>query len=124
MEPEEAAVLIYSIVLLALAAVFGLYMFFRVFAGALPPWPAAILHGLLAASGLLILLYAAFLAGTPQPQAVVIAAVLLVVAALGGFPMVGFHLQRKVPPKALAAIHALVAVAGFGTLAASMLGVV
>jgi hypothetical protein len=99
-------------------------MLFRVFAGATPPWSAAILHGLLAASGLLILLYAAFLAGTPQPQAVIVAAVLLVAAALGGFVLVSFHLRKQVPPKALAAIHGLAAAAGFGTLAASMLGVI
>lgn len=116
--------LVYSIALLALAAVFGLYMISRVFGGALPPWGAAIAHGVFAASGLLILLYAAFLAGTPQPQAVTIAAVLLVIAALGGFLLVSYHLRKQVPPKPLAAIHALVAVAGFGTLAASMLGLV
>lgn len=116
--------LVYSIALLALAAVFGIYMIFRVFGGTLPLWGAAIAHGVFAASGLLILLYAAFLAGTPQPQAVVIAAILLVVAALGGFILVSYHLRKQVPPKALAGVHALVAVAGFGTLAASMLGLV
>jgi hypothetical protein len=116
--------LIYSIALLALAAVFGIYMIFRVFGGALPPWGAAILHGLFAATGLVILLYATFLAGTPQPQAVVIAAILLVVAALGGFVLVSFHIRKQVPPKALAGVHALLAVAGVGTLALSLLGVV
>jgi hypothetical protein len=116
--------LIYAITLFVLAAVFGIYMLLRVFGNALPPWSAAILHGLFAASGLLILLYAAFLAPTPQPQAVTIAAILLVAAALGGFVLVSFHLRKQVPPKALAAIHALAAVGGVGTLAASMLGVI
>ena len=112
--------LVYSIALLALAAVFGIYMILRVFGGALPPWGAAIAHGLFAATGLVILLYAAFLAGTPQPQTVTIAAILLVVAALGGFFLLSYHLRKQVPPKAIAAIHALVAVAGFGTLAFAM----
>jgi len=116
--------LVYSIALLALAAVFGIYMIFRVFGGAMPPWGAAILHGLFAAAGLVILLYATFLAGTPQPQAVVFAAVLLTVAALGGFVLVSFHVRKQVPPKALAGSHALLAVAGFGTLALSLLGMV
>lgn len=114
--------LVYSIALLALAAVFGLYMIFRVFGGTLPPWGAAILHGLFAATGLLLLLYVAFLAGAPQPQAVTIAAILLVVAALGGFVLVSYHLRKQVPPKMLAGVHALVAVVGFCTLGGSMLG--
>lgn len=116
--------LIYSIALFALAALFGLYMIARVFGGKLPPWPAAIMHGLFAASGLLILLYAAFFAGTPQPQPVIIAAVLLVAAALGGFLMITYHLRNQVPPKALAGIHALVAVGGFLTLAASVFNLI
>jgi hypothetical protein len=116
--------LIYAIALLALAAVFGLYMLFRVFAGSAPPWAAAIFHGLFAASGLLIVLYQAFFAGVPASQGVTIAAVLLLVAALGGFFLVSFHARGRVPPKAIAALHGLLAVAGFGTLAASMLGYV
>lgn len=116
--------LVYAIALLALAAVFGIYMILRVFGGALPPWGAAIAHGLFAATGLVILLYVAFLAGTPQPQAVVIAAILLVVAALGGFLLISFHLRKQVPPKALAGLHGLLAVAGFVTLGASMLNLI
>ncbi len=116
--------LLYAITLFVLAAVFGIYMLLRVFGGGLPPWQAAVLHGLFAASGLLLLLYVAFLGGAPQPQAVVVSAVLLLIAALGGFVLVSFHMRGKVPPKTLAAIHALVAVGGVGALAASMLGYV
>src|SRR6185503_5169462 len=104
------AMLVYSIILFALAAVVGLYIASRVFKGVLPPAGAAVFHGLFAASGLLLLLYAAFFTGAPASQPVTIAAVLLVVAALGGFLAVSFHMRVKVPPKALAAIHALVAV--------------
>jgi hypothetical protein len=99
--------------------VIGIYMAARVFKGVLPPVGAAVFHGLFAASGLLLLLYAAFLSGAPASQAVTIAAILLVVAALGGFFAASFHMRGKAPPKALAAIHALVAVAGVGTLAAA-----
>jgi hypothetical protein len=116
--------LVYSIVLFALAAVIGVYMATRVFKGVLPPAGAAVFHGLFAASGLLLLLYAAFLTGAPASQTVLIAAVLLVIAALGGFFAVSFHLRGKVPPKALAAVHALVAVAGFCTLAAEVFNLV
>jgi hypothetical protein len=116
--------LMYSIVLFALAAVIGIYMATRVFKGVLPPVGAAVFHGLFAASGLLLLLYAAFLSGAPASQAVTIAAILLVVAALGGFFAASFHMRGKAPPKALAAIHALVAVAGIGTLAAAVFNLI
>lgn len=116
--------LVYAIVLFALAAVIGLYLASRVFGGKLPPMAAALFHGLFAAAGLVLLLYAAFFAGTPQPQPVIIAAILLLVAALGGFFMFSFHLRKQVPPKMVAGLHALLAVAGVGTLAASLLGLV
>jgi hypothetical protein len=116
--------LLYSIVLFALAAVVGLYMATRVFKGVLPPAGAAIFHGLFAASGLVLLLYAAFFTATPAPQFVTWAAILLVIAALGGFVTASFHMRGKVPPKALAAIHALVAVAGVGALAAEVFNLV
>ncbi|HYD88979.1 MAG TPA: hypothetical protein VEA80_16000 [Vitreimonas sp.] len=116
--------LVYSIVLFVLAAVVGIYLASRVLAGQLPPWPAAILHGLFAASGLALLLYTAFLTGGAPAQPVLIGAILLVVAALGGFVMVSFHAQKKPPPKALAIIHALAAVTGVGAVAASAFGLV
>ena len=109
--------LLYSIVLFVLAALVGIYLATRVFKGVLPPVGGAVFHGIFAASGLLLLLYAAFFTGAPASQTVTIAAILLVVAALGGFVAASFHMRAKVPPKALAAIHALVAVAGVGTLA-------
>jgi hypothetical protein len=112
--------LIASLGLFAVAALFGLYMIANVFKGALPPWSAAILHGLFAATGLVILLYATVTA--PQSGIVIIGAGLLVVAALGGFIMISFHLRKIAPPKALAAIHALAAVAGAAALAASAFG--
>lgn len=116
--------LVYAIVLFVLAALVGLYMASRVFGGQLPPGAAAVFHGLFAASGLLLLLYEAFLSGTSHPQPVTIAAILLVIAALGGFLMVSYHMRKQVPPKAIAGIHALVAVAGVGVLAASVFNLI
>lgn len=116
--------LIYAVALFAIAALFGVYMVLRVFRGAMPPWPAAILHGLFAATGLVLLLYVLFLSGTPQPQTVVIAAVLLIMAALGGFVLLSYQLRKQLLPKALAGVHALLAVAGFLTLAGATFGVI
>jgi hypothetical protein len=116
--------LIYIVALFAIAALLGVYMVLRVFKGVMPPWPAAVFHGLFAATGLVLLLYVAFLAATPPPQTIVIAAVLLVIAALGGFVLVSYHLRKQVPPKALAGVHALLAVVGFLTLAGATFGVI
>ncbi|MBX3429634.1 MAG: hypothetical protein KF779_08640 [Hyphomonadaceae bacterium] len=113
--------LVISLALFAVAALFGVYMIVRVFKGALPAWPAAILHGLFAATGLVLLLYTAFISGAPAPMLVTVAAGLLLIAALGGFALVSFHLRKQAPPRVLAGIHAIVAVSGFLCLAAAAL---
>lgn len=114
--------LVIALALFAVAALFGVYMLVRVFKGALPPWPAAILHGLFAATGLVLLLYVTFFAYTPAPVIVMAAAVLLLTAALGGFALVSFHLRKQTPPSGLAVIHALLAVSGFLCLAVAVFG--
>jgi high-affinity Fe2+/Pb2+ permease len=110
-----------SIVLFLLAALFGLYMAARIFGGNLPPWFAVIVHGILAASGLVILLYALF-AGA-QTLAIAVGAALLVIAALGGFFMFSYQLRRTAPPKAVVVVHASAAVLGVLCLLGGALGV-
>lgn len=103
------------------AALVGVYMASRIFKGALPPWAAVILHGVLAASGLLVLLYALF---TGVSNTLLLAgAGLLVVAALGGFLMVTFQLRKALPPKAIVVVHALAAVVGVACLLGNAFGV-
>lgn len=111
-----------SIALFLVAALFGLYMAARIFGGNLPPWIAVILHGVLAASGLLVLLYVLFTG--LQTMAVVIGAVLLVIAALGGFFMFSFQLRKLPPPKAIVVVHAIAAVLGVVCLLGNALGMV
>lgn len=110
-----------SIALFLIAALFGIYMASRIFRGALPPWGAVTAHGALAASGLVLLLYTLF-TGT-QAAALTIGAVLLVVAALGGFFMLTFQLRNAPPPKAIVVVHALAAVAGVACLLSQALSV-
>jgi hypothetical protein len=111
-----------SLGLFVVAALFGLYMASRVFRNTLPPWGAAILHGLFAASGLVVLLYAVL---TGTVSAIVMgAAVLLVIAALGGFFMLTFHMRKVPPPKAVVVIHALAAVFGVAAILGDVLGVI
>lgn len=111
-----------SIGLLLVAALFGLYMAARIFKGALPPWGAVIAHGVLAASGLLVLLYALFTG--MQDASLMIGAVLLVIAALGGFFMFSYQLRKAAPPKAVLVVHALAAVLGVVFLLGNALGIV
>lgn len=111
-----------SIGLFLVAALFGIYMATRVFKGALPPWGAVILHGLLAASGLIVLLYALY-AGA-QGMVLIIGAALLVIAALGGFVMFSFQLRKALPPKGIVVVHALAAVIGVVCLLGNAFGLV
>ena len=64
--------------------------------------------------GLVLLIFTvvtAHLTGKP-----VIALVLFVVAALGGFTLIAIHLRKKIIPAPIVLIHALVAVAAFVVL--------
>ena len=82
------------------------------------PFPLAILHGLLAASGLVLLLLA--VTGGAAPENAKLALILFVVAALGGFLRFAYHLQKKRLPSAVVVIHGGVAVAAFLILLAAV----
>jgi hypothetical protein len=101
-----------TILVFAVAAVVGLTMAIAAFQGKLPPVAGAVLHGILAASGLVLLLVAVFGQGASGPAAWALG--LLVVAALGGFTIAfGFHARSRDLPKGFVAVHAIVAVIGF-----------
>lgn len=77
------------------------------------------LHGLLAASGLTLLLYAAVVAGLPGGGWVGL--VLLLAAALGGLALnLGFHWRRLELPIWLVLVHATAAAVGLVVLAISV----
>ena len=106
--------LIIAAVLFALGALGGLFMAVRSFSGQSIPVPVAVLHGVLGATGLVLLLIGV-LAGMGGGTAR-IALIVLVVAALGGFFLLSFHVKKERHPKAVIVVHALVAVVGFLTL--------
>lgn len=106
--------LVIAAVLFALGALGGLFMAVRSFGGQSIPMPVAVLHGLFGATGLVLLL-AAVVMGMAGSTAT-IALVILLVAALGGFYLLSFHIRKERHPKAVIVVHALVAVAGFLTL--------
>ena len=103
-------------VLLAITAVGGLVMAGMRFAGTeRPPSWLAMLHGLLAGSGLTLLLYAGFTVGIPN--AAWFGTGLLVLAALGGvFMNLAYHDKRLPLPKGIIIGHAVLAVIGFGLI--------
>jgi glucose uptake protein GlcU len=107
-----------SILLFALAAVAGLIMAIMHFRKATPPRAVlAVLHGGFAAAGLVVLLLALVKVGMQGAPAFALG--LLVVAALGGFGLLSFHLRGRALPSGLVVGHALLAVAGFVTLLAA-----
>lgn len=102
----------YAVALFAAAAVAGLSMAIGHFRGRTPPAPlVAALHGVFAASGLLVLLLAVVRAGTVGAGRTALGLFLL--AALGGFALLSFHLRGRKLPNVLVAGHALLAVCAF-----------
>ena len=107
-------------ILFAIAALGGLLMAGIRFAGNVnPPAWVAMIHGLLAASGLTLLAYAIAtqpLAGT-STQAI-LALVLFLVAASGGAVLsLAYKWKQRLLPKWLVLVHATAAVLGFLVLA-------
>lgn len=103
--------LVWSFGLFGVAALGGLVLAFKALKGEQPPMPLALLHGLLAASGLLVLI-SVVLAEESMGMAGV-SLILFVLAALGGFGLFSFHLRKKTLPKPLVIVHALAAVTAF-----------
>jgi hypothetical protein len=99
--------------LFVLAALGGLVMAGIRFAGKdHPPTWLAMLHGLLAAAGLTLLIYAAATVGVPSLA--LYAIVLFVIAAAGGLLLnLGYHWKGLPLPKGLMVGHAVIAVVGF-----------
>jgi len=98
------------------AAVGGLTMGVMRFKGApTPPVWLAVGHGLGAATGLVILVYACLM--TDVPSQAKMAATLFVLAALGGFTMAfGYHARQLALPKGLLVAHAVTAATALGLL--------
>src|SRR5690349_1535809 len=108
--------------LFVVAALAGLTMAIQHFQGKSPPSVGlAVIHGLFAASGLVVLLLALIKAGLNGAPALALG--LFVIAALGGFTLaLGFHARQRALPSGLVVGHALLAVTAFVILLAAVLG--
>ena len=111
---EPTAMLQTAAVLLLLTAAGGAVMaLMRIARKKNPPSWIAMAHGLLAASGLTLLLYAALQGGLPGAANLGIG--VLLVAAAGGVVMnLFYHLKEKLLPQWLLHLHIALAAVGTG----------
>jgi len=100
-----------ALVLFGVAALGGLVLVFLRVGNKPLPLPLALLHGLLAASGLVLLALSVFDSAAAGGARVALG--LFVLAAIGGFVLFSFHLRKKQLPMGVVMVHALVAIAGF-----------
>jgi len=101
---------IVSIVLFAVAAVGGITIVTLYKRGKLS-LPLALVHGAVAAAGVIVLIVAAVQGQTTT--AGIVALVLFLIAALGGLYLIYSHLTKKMLPQAVIGIHAAVAIIAF-----------
>lgn len=110
-------------IVLALAAVGGLTLAVIRLRGA--PWPPQWLahtHGVVAATGVVLLIHAAATTGIPALAKLALG--IFVLAAFGGATLfVAFHRARKPLPIPLVLGHGLIAVTGFVLLLVSYFGI-
>lgn len=101
-----------ALVLFAVAAVGGIVLALIRFKGKpYPPLALALVHGAVAAAGLVTLI--ALVAQSKGTSSASTALILFVIAALGGFGLFFHHIRKVALPIWLVVVHALVAVAGF-----------
>lgn len=108
-----------AIALFLAAAVGGLIMAAGIFKDRKPPMALALVHGVAAAAGLLLIAYV-WLQGNANTM-LLAGLGILVAAALGGFFLFSFHVRDKSHPKAVVVLHALLAVGGVGALVLGLL---
>lgn len=110
-----------AIILFAIAAVGGVVLaLIRLSGKPLPPMWLALVHGAVAAAGLVALTLAVIAPGAASGARIALG--IFVLAAIGGFVLFSFHLRNKALPIPLVAIHGLVAVVAFVFLLIAYLG--
>lgn len=119
---DDRSMLQAAVWLFAIAAAGGLVMAAIRFGGQRnPPAWLSMLHGLLAAAGLTLVIYAGFT--TDAPALARIGGGLLLVAAAGGaFLNLAFQWKQRLLPGSIVAVHALLAIAGFICVAMAAFG--
>jgi hypothetical protein len=101
--------LIASIILFTVAAIFGISIIIPLLQGKSPSKPFVFIHGGFAATALILLI----IFSIDSPISPTASLVIFLIAAIGGFILLINDLRKKPGPKALAVIHALAAVTAF-----------
>ena len=101
-----------AITIFSMTAILGIYLISLVLRDKQTPKGIAIVHGLFAATGLILLL--TYSNGSEQSP--IVSIVVFVIAALGGLILVYKDVVEKQVPKWLAITHGLTAVIGFAFL--------
>jgi hypothetical protein len=109
-----------AVIVLGLAALGGLTLaVIRLRGMPLPPTWLAIVHGLVAATGLVLLIYD--VANTEVGEHIKLSLGILVLAALGGAGLFfGFHMRGRPLPIPFVLAHGLIAAAGYVVLLMSV----
>jgi hypothetical protein len=103
--------LIAAVVLFALAALFGIILAALHLKKNDAPISLALVHGLAAAVGLVLLIIV--VTQIPSAGLTGVALAIFIIAALGGFVLFAMHLMRKPLSRGLIFIHGLAAVVAF-----------
>jgi hypothetical protein len=105
------------ILLFAIAAIGGIILAVLHFGNKTMPLWLALLHGLVAVTGVIVLIVA--LTKLAAATLLMAALALFAIAALGGLTLfIGFYIPKKRLPSPVVILHALFAVAGFVTVLA------
>jgi hypothetical protein len=113
--------LLASLVLFAIAAVGGATLAVMRLTNRPLPLALALGHGAIAATGLVVLI-AAVVGAAAVGTMLAAALVLFVIAAIGGFTLLSFHLRKKSLPIPLMLLHGGVAVVAFLVLLSQVIG--
>jgi len=97
-----------AIVVFIIAAIFGLIILTAILRNKETPKPAVLIHGPLAAVGLVLLIVDVVKGHT---EALLVASLIIfILAAVGGFTLLAFDTLKKRIPKPLAILHPLIAI--------------
>lgn len=102
-----------SLIFFAIAALLGVFLLSRVLRNLETPKGISIFHGLMASTGLILLIIYACM---NQRQDLFIFVAIFVAAALGGIILIFRDLKGKSIPKPLALLHGVLAVSAFVTM--------
>lgn len=103
--------LVVAVVLFAIAALFGIILAATHLKKNNASIPLALVHGLAAAVGLVLLIIA--ITQMPSAGLAGVALAIFIIAALGGFVLFAMHLAKKSLPGGLIFLHGLAAVVAF-----------